>query len=282
MHIVEPSFGTKLQNLGEYPYPIAHTYSAFLGTAEPRLRCERLVFTFSLALRYCAAIAIGEYLRGPDRVPRVDRSLSFNLGRPSLGHWNKFLNEILRHLAEKGTRLFAPELLSSYRTPRGRSTEAVAAADALISFRNDYLKTGAIANLPPENVIELVQKYEVRLHAFLTSIEFLRDYPLLQVTEYTALLAGHTCRWEARALVGAKLETVETVTLDQREPPRSAAALYLLNPISTETLCLSPFLMWRAPGDGDPALVQKPEIFFYEGRKRKKSQICRPGNADAS
>ena len=268
MHIVEPSFGTKLQNLGEYPYPIAHTYSAFLGTAEPRLRCERLVFTFSLALRYCAAIAIGEYLRGPDRVPRVDRSLSFNLGRPSLGHWNKFLNEILRHLAEKGTRLFAPELLSAYRTPRGRSTEAAAAADALISFRNDYLKTGAIANLSADKVAELLRKREIILHTFLTSIGFLRDYPLLHVDKHIALPGNHACRWKARTLMGADPGAFQMVTLDQREPPRSTSSLYLLNPISGETLCLSPFLIWQA--SDDQAIPRKPEIFFFEGRKRRK------------
>ena len=259
-----------MQDFDDYPYPIAHAYGAFLREENPRLRCEQLVFAFSLSLRYCAAVAIAEYLRGSNRAPRVDKSLSFNLGRPSLGHWNKFLNEILRHLAKIKAPLFAPELLSAFRTARGQTTAAVAAADTLIGFRNDYQKTAALAGLSTESLAELLRKQETALHTFLASIAFLRDYPLFGVVEHAALPGTGTFRWTARTLMGADPQAFRAIALDQKEAPRSPWSLYLLKPASEETLCLSPFLKWRVPGATGDASSQGPEVLFYEGRKRQK------------
>src|SRR5208283_3708904 len=107
--------------LAKYPIPIARTFEAKLQQPQtPLHRLFGLIDVFEVSLKYCAIIAIQEYLQLGVRSPQVDEEIALHFRIPSLGSWNAFLREIVRSFHGTKQKLFMPALVDLYFDPRGQ------------------------------------------------------------------------------------------------------------------------------------------------------------------
>ena len=123
--------------LSKYPLPIARTYQSKLQESQTDLhRLYGLMDVFEVSLKYCAIIAIQEYVRLGVRSPAVDEEVALHFRRPHLGNWNAFLREILRSFRGLRQQLFMPALVDLYFDPRGRPDRRQEGINRLINLRN--------------------------------------------------------------------------------------------------------------------------------------------------
>ena len=100
-------------NLDKYPTPIAVTYQNMLETENIQLKLRALIKVFSVSLKYSALVVISDYLRlrqdGILKNQEIDRLFVEKIARPSLGHWNNFLREMLPVLGAQKDMMYVPE-----------------------------------------------------------------------------------------------------------------------------------------------------------------------------
>ena len=96
-HIATDDIDRIDENVGDrYPYPLVATYDRALFQApDPSEAHEYLLDLVEMTLKYLAVIVIAQYFR--DGVPdaTINHDLK-NLQRPSLGHWQGWLRDVLR------------------------------------------------------------------------------------------------------------------------------------------------------------------------------------------
>jgi len=81
---------------GRYPYPLSATYHrAFFESRDASLIHDYMLDLFEVTLKYCASIALAQYIEDEINDPGISSTLP-NLERPSLGHWQGWLRDILR------------------------------------------------------------------------------------------------------------------------------------------------------------------------------------------
>ena len=78
--------------LHQYPYPIAKCYERLVGARDATERWNSTRYLLEVTLKYCACIAISQYLHNSEPDEKTDAALAC-LNRPSLGHW---LNLLIR------------------------------------------------------------------------------------------------------------------------------------------------------------------------------------------
>ena len=99
-----------MNDVSTLPYPIASLYDEMQAETQPGVRFRSLVRCFAGFLKFISLIAVSDYLLGDYNDPTIDELLSGEkLKRPSLGHWNEFLREILKFHLRNGTRPRIPE-----------------------------------------------------------------------------------------------------------------------------------------------------------------------------
>jgi hypothetical protein len=108
---------------------------------QPGVRFRSLVRAFSGFLKFVSLISISEYLLGGYEDAAVDELLSGpKLKRPSLGHWNEFLREILQFHIRNGSEPRVLGLLDFYFAgDRRKPSSNVAAIERFITLRNEYV-----------------------------------------------------------------------------------------------------------------------------------------------
>ena len=186
-HLLEELAG--LRPLADWPSPIALPYQDMLVTEHVQLQFRALIKAFNSTLRYAALIALSDYLRSRTRLPEeemegLNQLLRERIERPSLGHWNNFLRELLAAFRgqERRELLFVPELYGFYyRVMEGeelQQRDIVRRIDHLISVRNEYVHP----DIYPEDAIaaERYAQGKQDLDGLLACLSFLCDYPLVR------------------------------------------------------------------------------------------------------
>ena len=148
-----------------YPYPLAATfYRAFYDAPDLSTTHEYLLDLFEVTLKYCAAIALAQYVKDGIDDPAIHRSL-LDLQRPSLGHWQGWLREILRLYGRQRRALLVPELVSLYT--QKNSTDLYRAALALrdlMTQQMDYRGDGGNpSSITTQQFFELLGTYRNKL-----------------------------------------------------------------------------------------------------------------------
>lgn len=193
----------------DYPYPLAATYQRAFQVSEGVVVHDYLLDLFEVALKYCASIAISQYVADQLGDPRTNASLR-ELERPSLGHWLGWLRDILDLYRRKNHPLRVPELgtFCSQKT----TGEPPAAATALRRIMVDRMgSTGGESNataITPLQFFQLLVEYRNKLahgvhagpnekrrvaeilkpalRALLQGMHFLADYPLVYIRRVEA------------------------------------------------------------------------------------------------
>jgi hypothetical protein len=176
----------ELQN---YPSPIAATYDEMLSIGHIQLQFRMLIKVFSGTLKYSALIVISDYLRlrehGTVRSADLDALFVEKIERPSLGHWNNFLRDILAASREKKADLFAPELFDFYYdcSPgrKLKTTRSVERINRLINLRNRYVHPDIFR--PDDETQLLYRQAKGELDALLHELCFLENYLLIRYSE---------------------------------------------------------------------------------------------------
>lgn len=247
-------------DLNKLPYPIASLYHEMETETNPLLQFRLLIKTFAGFLKYVSLLAISDYLNGNCHDEDIDKLFTSNsFSRPSLGHWNHFLREILAFYHRNGLELRVKGLINFYYKPgkgKLRQTNNAAYIDSLINVRNTYIHPDI---WPPENQSRtLYEKYLTVLNKLIESADFLRGFSLMLATD-TALL---NCS-------GYMLGNFSS------EPLRDGLIqnnFYLLT--GEKRLSLLTFLFHGCP-DNATDNTAASDILLYEGRTSKKIRYLR-------
>ncbi len=237
--------------LAKYPLPIARTFESKLQQPQTSLhRLYGLIDVFEVSLKYCAIVAIQEYVRLGLRAPMVDEEVALHFRIPKLGNWNAFLREILRSFRGLRKQLFMPVLVDLYFDPRGRPDRRQARVGQLINLRN---RVAHGARPSDDDANAEFTKHWPLLASLLSDLKFLISYDLIL----------HDEDGSAHLLMGTE---PRAVGLPAAASGVTAGQLCIVH--GEQALPLSPLLLYTRCGYGThqgPCVVKK--IFFFNGLK---------------
>jgi hypothetical protein len=256
-----------------YPHPLAATFiRAYYEAPETVLAVDYLMNLFEVTLKYLTAIALAQYFRDGAADPKLNQKL-LALQRPSLGHWQQWLRDILDLYEGQRRPLLVPELGEFYKRKSSGAIvpaynvlrEIVSSAPAgsppskrtVVSTQEFFDALGAFRNLRahrPTRPGDLERAGEVLKTAWrelFQAMSFVADYRLIYVREVVvshdprqpnALRFGHRLTYLTGDLPKAlnTLQSLEGEPLHDRE-------LYLLASSSEfrPLLSLHPFWIFR-------------------------------------
>lgn len=200
------------QEIGRrYPYPLAATFHrAFQDAADDEECHDYLLDLFEVTVKYCATLALSQYFADGAPDPDVNKTL-YALKRPSLGHWQGWLRDVLAFYRRGNNALLIPELDDFY-TLRDRSELPTFYKSLrqlmrrLVSDPRAYTDTGGGDSVvAPKQFFELLGEYRnllahgarpnrpdrermagVLMPAMLyifRLLAFVADYPLIYISE---------------------------------------------------------------------------------------------------
>ena len=127
-----------------YPYPIASTYMKIYQDATPGGRHDRLRDLFQVTLQFLASVMLVQYARDRKRDKATYDNAAINdsladLARPSMGHWLRYLRDLIAHYDKIGKRdqLFFPQLAEVYNR-KGNQDQYKAMLAAYNMIRREY------------------------------------------------------------------------------------------------------------------------------------------------
>jgi hypothetical protein len=172
-------------DLNRFPLPIfsAHKEYASASCSSERFRSGMRLFTS--VLKYCSIIAIADYLQYLEEDGEPDLQLTnllySNLFRPSLGHWNHFLRDLLvfrRNRDGKEESGLFYDLDGVYFKKRNKTSPGKLGIifNELIAIRNEWFHPG----LDPDdkNAPGLILEVEEKIKEMLEQLTFLEHYLL--------------------------------------------------------------------------------------------------------
>ncbi len=142
----------------KYPYPLAATYwRAFYAAANADESHEYLLDLYEITLKYCAAIAVSQYIADGVNDAKVNQDL-LHLQRPSLGHWQGWLRDILMLYQRTKRHLVVPELATFYTR-----SDAAGLLQAYQTLQRQVEDRSTISKVTPRQFFELLGAYRNRL-----------------------------------------------------------------------------------------------------------------------
>lgn len=143
-----------------YPYLLASTYyRAFHSTHDLDEAHDYLLDLFEVTLKYLTSIALSQYFKDAPNNPKINRDVGA-LRRPSLGHWQGWLRDILDLYGRNGRPLAVPELASFYRQKHTDGLlRAYTTLREVMSERMRYAGGKNLGVVTPQQFFELVGEY---------------------------------------------------------------------------------------------------------------------------
>ncbi len=139
-------------NIDGFPLPIFAAHKEYLLAQSPSDKFRSGMRLFTTILKYCSITVIADYVNylesGGEPDVALTNLLYSNLFRPSLGHWNHFLRELLVHrrkiISDEENGFFF-ELDKIYFKKRGKTSPGKMAIilNEMISIRNKWVSSGA-------------------------------------------------------------------------------------------------------------------------------------------
>jgi len=185
--------------LHEYPYPIAKCYEKLVRSRDILDRRDQCRYLFEATLKYCACLAVAQYLDNGHPDHSTNAALSF-LSKPSLGHWLNLFKLCVRQNQSIGKSLFAPEifgkikdrpgLIQGYNTikkyidpekdSRTESISILPFLDVMVTYRNRSIGHGAPQRDHTEELVPVIEKAIVDL---LLHLDCLKQNSLVYLSE---------------------------------------------------------------------------------------------------
>lgn len=243
-------------DVSKLPYPIASLYQEMHDEKQPGMRFRSLVRAFSGFLKFVSLLAVSDYLLADYEDPAVDELLSGpKLKRPSLGHWNEFLREILqfhmRHGSEPGVHGLLDFCFNPGKTERKQSRNVVS-IDKLITLRNEYVHP----DIWPSDAAasRLYEQHIGMLDGLYTAASFLAEYRFIYQKQGRRL----SCH-------GPDLSLFRESESRAGDPEG-----FFIEKEGERPLAFMAFLLFDDTDDG-PVLEEKPskDIMLYESRTAK-------------
>ena len=189
-----------------YPSPLALTYKRMddmLVDESPSSKHSLLGDLFEVILKYCSCVLMAQYLNDKRVNEKINNQLQ-NLRRPSLGHWNSFLRDILNFYHDNNYEPVFPELYDFY-TRKNKSLKKseqcrqllkeidIKASgdisiktmfDLFVTYRNKVWK-GHGATLSEKECVKRVKLIQPALEEILLEMEFIKRLKLGYVMKVT-------------------------------------------------------------------------------------------------
>ncbi len=238
-----------------YPYPLAATYyRAFHSTHDLDEAHEYLLDLFEVTLKYLASIALSQYFKDAPNDPKINHDMGALL-RPSLGHWQGWLRDILDLYERSSTPLAVPELAKFYRQKHTMDLLRAYTSLREVMSRMGHGGGKSLGVVNPKQFFELLGEYRnllahgVRpgrpdrervagilapaMRDIYMSMAFVTDYRLVHIDEVKVKRApgsskqGHRYEYYYTTLMGDRPRAApspRTLERDDTEPEK----LYLL------------------------------------------------------
>ena len=259
---------------GRYPYPLSATFHrAYYETRDPAMIHDYMLDLFEVTVKYLASIVIAQYVKDGSADAALNNSL-LNLQRPSLGHWQGWLRDIIRLYGRQKQSLALPEIGAFYE--QRHTTDVFQAYNGLRQMMTEHMDyKGDGKNSPAittQQFFDLLGTYRnkiahgARLNVFdrervckmlipamrelFKNLAFLAEYQLVYVTE-VKLTAGPTRRVTRYGHYFTDLTgylpsvSLEPVLLDQAAAHPNELYILAKGETFTPLLSLHPFLIYR-------------------------------------
>ena len=186
--------------LRDYPYPIAKCYERLIRTRDIMERHDQVRYLFEVTIKYCASIAIAEFLNSAVSDPTTDQALRC-LTRPSLGHWVNLIRQCMRSAPQKSSTL-AEALLAKRRGFEGmansfkvlrsilnpekpKAPEAISVlqfSETMVAYRNRSVGHGAPKRSQTEEMAPVLERGVLEM---LQALNVLTKLPLVYLASIT-------------------------------------------------------------------------------------------------
>jgi hypothetical protein len=171
--------------MSNLPPPLNLIFDKYESEMQQYKKLHRLVDVFEGLLKYLSIIAIQDFYRCRlnSKFPDVDTRICLHIGRPYLGYWQSFLEDVLSCFGNYQEFLFSKEIYSFYFHNFGHTTKVTPQArniSRLIQLRNIL---GHGATLSEEEAHFKILEYEPLLMELLEESGFLSKYPLVYVED---------------------------------------------------------------------------------------------------
>ena len=174
-------------DVSRHPYPTASAYAEYaaLDGGDAGRQFRAAIRCFTAILKFCAAGAIADYAahlaRGGAPDERIGNLLHGNLLRPSLGHWNNFLRDLLlwrrEHREDREGYFHDLDAFYFKHPERQNLARGGKLINELIELRNEYFHPGLD---PDEKDLPRILAATGRsIDALMTLLEPLNRYRLL-------------------------------------------------------------------------------------------------------
>ena len=249
-----------MPDLNALPYPIARLYHEMELENDPGKKFRALIRTFIGFLKYLSLMAVSEYLHADTHDPKIDRLLTgTTLSKPSLGHWNHFLRDILGHFRKTPFELKITGILDFYYksdTREAQQTRNVSLINDFINLRNEYIHPDIW--LDDDMSQSMNSKHIAPLDKLIEAAGFLREHRLILAAENELLICS------GYEIAGFRSESPQ--------PGLSPGTFYIRT--ETETRSLFTFLLY---GDPENTSMDKKldDIFLYESQTKTKIKFLR-------
>ena len=253
----------------KYPYPIARPFHELRRIDDWKAQIPQLANILGAALEHVAIVALAEYLSGESRKSELNRHLVETFKKPiSHGTWAGVLRDTITFLRDSSAPTLTNELPALYfgQEKSQALTSLKAIGDELVAMRNTLIKKTVDA--PPTH--ESYQSFKRRLIEFLQMLSFVKDYPLVAVsdTQIESGIKTHQCNM----LVGfhEAFEQVAVACDLDLEKMRVA----MLNPATHEFLYLYPFYLLRECPEKS---CQSVHFFRFDRAERNRIEYLAAG-----
>jgi len=175
--------------LNEYPYPIAVNYRRVLEAERWETKTRKCLEVFEYGVRTLALGLVSQYLvRDRDTISndQLNRLLSAEIKRASLGTWNRLLFASLKAYGGKRELFFMPELYDIYWDtsvePHRKRPRVQGSFDRLVQIRNEVAHHRAPSPSTEEAWHGLFREVFSNLCDVLSRFTFLQNYDLIRIT----------------------------------------------------------------------------------------------------
>jgi hypothetical protein len=252
-----------------YPLPIAQEYDQLLEMQTWWDKCQQLRDVLDFSLRYCALIAVSDYLGGQldRRDPELDESLPSKLIEPTLDDLYEMLLGVMTVYHQTDSNLLmVPELYDFCCDGTGALTTKMQEIRYLIDGFVEELK-----RLGPGDEEQMQEQYvhwEPHMKSVLANLSFLKHYQLLRIYR-SEDLGGH--EWRMRVLMGTEIDTEAQPWEKLIAPERPGVALW--DGARQKLLMLYPFALFDKSEKYTQAFYSLAEELYLYDRAREARVI---------
>ena len=248
-----------------YPHPISYRFLLAVNAGENQEKLQGLLDLYAAVVRYCAVIAISDYLRSDLLNPAVNIGILELMDRSSVTQWEGLCREIAQTFVRISQSMFVDELKRFYLLPNEQLSAYGFSLKSWLNFFTQAKRAYGIDRVPPELFCTRLSELE----ELLKGLAFLTEYRLVQILACSISGSG-MCRFTVKEWMGVDppVESVQIVgaCIEEQLRKENPAVLALYHADRNKLLSLYPFLICDLSKLPSPKGIEE-ELFFFNGRQ---------------